>query len=195
MTAARTWRLKSGIIMFHLTMPSNAAPAAAIRRATAVFLDHVALVGAVQEVEVSTRSGGEYFQEWTDIMDSQDVVRRLERYPDLTAVQVRCDLRCEDSRGGSLEIPGGLTFWVQLAEVDSPPEDPVELNLTLDTDVYLPTSWGNDRDNRELAARNAPRFNLLLARLLRETGAHVESVSAEDYRGQVDATGILLPAP
>jgi hypothetical protein len=194
MTAARTWRVKSGIIMFHLTMPSNAEPAAAIRRATAAFLDQVGLIGAAGEVDVSTRAGGEYAQEWTDIVDIKDVVRRLEKYPDVTAVQIRCDLRCEDSCGARFEIPGGLTFWVQLAEVDSPPEDPLDLNLTLDTDVYLPMSWGDDRDNRELAARNAPRFNLLLAHLLRETGATVESVSAEDYRGQVDATGVLLPA-
>jgi hypothetical protein len=195
MTSVRTWRSKSGLIMFHLTMPSNLVPAAAIRRATATFLDQVALIGVAREVDVSTRSGGEYAHEWTDIVDSQDVVQRLDGYPDVTAVQIRCDLRCEDRHGGSFEIPGSLTFWVQQAEVDSPPEDPLELNLTLDTDIYVVRSWGDDRDNRELAARNAPRFNLFLTRLLRETGAAVDSVSADDYQGQVDATGILLPAP
>jgi len=193
MTAATTWRSKSGIIMFHLAMPSQAAPAAAIGRATTTFLGHVTMIGAAHEVEVSTRSGGEDALTWRDTGDRQQIEQRLEALADVTAVLVRCDLQCEDRNGGSFVIPLGLTFWVQLAEVDSDPDEPLELNVTLDTDVYLARTWGDDRDNRELAMRNAPRFNRFLATLLRDTGATVESVSADDYRGQVDATGIVLP--
>jgi hypothetical protein len=127
------------------------------------------------------------------VLDASHVAERLETYPDITRVFVTCDLRCEDDDGRELVIPGGLSFWVQLAEDDSPPDEPLEVNLTLDTDVYLARSWGEDRDNRALAARNAPRFNRFLAGFLRVTGAAVESVSADDYRGQVDATGIVLP--
>jgi hypothetical protein len=193
MTRPTTWRSKSGIIMFHLAMPSSGTPADAIRRATAVFLEQVKLVGAARDVEVSTRAGGEAAHAWSDVGDGGQVARRLEAYPDVTGVLVRCDLQCDDRDGGRFVIPAGLTWWVQLAEIDSPPDEPIELNVTLDTDVYLAHSWGDDRDNRELAARNAPRFNRFLAQLLRDTGAHVESVSADDYRGQVDAAGIVLP--
>ena len=193
MTAATTWRAKSGLIMFHLAMPSRGKPAASIRRATKALLDEVRLIGAAREVEVSTRSGGESAHEWSDALDGNLIAQRLEAYPDVTAVLVRCDLHCEDLHAREFVIPAGMTFWAQLAEIDSPAEEPLELNVTLDTDVYVAKSWGDDRDNRELALRNAPRFNRFLINLLRATGATVDSVSADDYRGQVEATGIVLP--
>lgn len=192
MTAATTWRSKSGIIMFHLAMPSSAAPAAAIRRAVEVFIHQVTSVGTVREVKVSTRAGGEDAEEWKVAGDEREIVQRLAECADVTAVLARCDLRCEDRDGEAFIIPGGLTFWVQLAEIDSPPEEPLEINVTLDTDVYIPKTWGDDRDNRELAMRNAPRFNRFLDALVRETGALIDSVSADDYPGQVDANGIVL---
>ncbi|HWU88161.1 MAG TPA: hypothetical protein VN253_12830 [Kofleriaceae bacterium] len=179
--------------MFHLTMPSGGTPLTAIRCATVVFLEQVKTIGIATSVEVSTRSGGEDALTWKGVLDGPRVGQRLEAYPDTTRVLVTCDLRCEDSDGREFTISDGLTFWGQLAEDDSPPDEPLEINLTLDTDVYLPKSLGEDRDNRVLAARNAPRFNRFLASFLRETGATVESVSAGDYRGQVDATGIVLP--
>ena len=191
---ATTWRSKSGIIMFHLAMPSDGLPLAAIRRAAATFLEQVALIGAAREVDVSTRSGGESAHTWRDVGSRSEIVQRLELLADVTAVLVRCDLQCEDRSGGSFVIPAGLTFWAQLADIDADPDEAIELNVTLDTDVYVARSWGTDRDNRELAMRNAPRFNRFLAELLRDTGATVESVSADDYRGEVDAAGFVLPA-
>jgi hypothetical protein len=194
MMAATTWRSKSGLIMFHLAMPSRGQPVASIRLATNVFLEAVKIIGVAREVEVSTRSGGEGAHEWSDVIDGPQIAQRLEAYPDITAVLIRCDLHCEDRDASRLAIPSGMTFWVQLVEVDSHPDAPLEMNVTLDADVYVAKSWGDDRDNRDLAQRNAPAFNRFLANLLRDTGATVESVSAEDYRGQVDATGIVLPA-
>lgn len=191
MTASSTWRIKSGIIMFHLTMPSNADSAAAIRRASAAFMDDVAAIGTPCNVAVSTRSGGEYAAEWTGVTDSTELARRLEHYADVTGVEIGCDLHCEDRGGGSFVIRSGLGFWVRLAEVDSPPDEPLELNVTLDTDVYLSKTWGEDRDNRELAALNAPRFNRFLVGLVRDTGATIESVSADDYPDQVNASGVV----
>jgi hypothetical protein len=193
MMAATTWRSKSGLIMFHLAMPSRGEPVVSIRRATEALLDQVNLIGAAREVEVSTRSGGESAHEWSDALDGNQIAQRLEGYPDVTAVLVRCDLHCEDRHASKFVIPAGMTFWAQLAEIDSPADEPLELNITLDTDVYVAKSWGDNRDNRELAVRNAPRFNRFLVNLLRDTGATVESVSADDYRGQVEATGIVLP--
>lgn len=193
MTTAKTWRSKSGIIMFHLAMPSGGQPAAAIRRAVASFLEHAAEIGAAQEMDVSTRAGGESAHTWRDVGDSAAITQRLEAFADLTAVLVRCDLQCEGRDGGSFVIPAGLTFWAQLADIDADPDEPIELNVTLDTDVYLARTWGDVRDNRELAMRNAPRFNRFLADLLRSTAATVESVSADDYPGQLDATGVVLP--
>jgi hypothetical protein len=194
MTAATTWRSKSGIIMFHIAMPSRGAPAAAIRHATEVFLEQVTAIGVARDVEVSTRSGGEGAHAWSDVVDGKRLAQRLEAYPDVTGVLVRCDLHCEDRDGRSFVIPAGMTLWAQLAEIDAPPDEPLEINVTLDTDVYLARSWGDDRDNHDLAVRNAPRFNRFLANLLRDTAASVESVSADDYRAQVDATGIVVPA-
>jgi hypothetical protein len=77
----------------------------------------------------------------------------------------------------------------------SSPDEPIEIAIVLNTDVYVATSWGDDRDNRALAVDNAPRFNAFLAYYLRDTGATLDEVSADDYPGQVDVTGIRLPTP
>ena len=45
--------------MFHLTMPSEGSPVAAIRRAAEVFLDHLQNIGAATAIEISTSSEGE----------------------------------------------------------------------------------------------------------------------------------------
>ncbi len=193
--AAETWRTKSGIIMFHLEMLSHGKPLVAIRRATKTFLQQVETIGTATTVDLSTRSGGEDVLRWTGIFDPVRMYQYLEAYPDTTRVWINCDLRCQDDGRREFVIPGGLYFWVQLMEVNSPPEKPLELNITLDTDIYIPKSWGRKRDNRTLAACNAPRFNQFLAVFLEQTGATVESVSADDYYGQVDVTGIVLHDP
>jgi hypothetical protein len=72
------------------------------------------------------------------------------------------------------------------------PDEPLEMTVALDTDIYLDRTWGEIRDNRVLAERNAPLFNQFLARLRYDTGAVIESVSADDYPGQVDETGMVL---
>src|SRR3954464_6109567 len=139
--AASTWRSKSGIIMFHVTMPSGGKPVVAIRRATATLLASVRRIGAAREMAVSGRSGGEDACTWRDMDDGKQIAQRLETLADITAALVRCDLHCEDRDDGRFVVPGGMTFWVQLAEIDSDPDEPLEINVTLDTDVYVARSW------------------------------------------------------
>lgn len=188
-----SWRTKSGIVMFHLTMPSHNDPVRAMRQATGEFIAELPVIGRPRSIVASTVVGGEHANTWTGELDAARVTFLLEACSDLTRVQVTCDLCCEGADGDVFAIPAGLTFWVQLAENDSRTDDPLEMTLVLDTDIYLAQTWGEDRDNRALAERNAPAFNRFLARLRRSTGAVVESVSADDYQGQVDENGIVLP--
>lgn len=178
--------------MFHLTMPSAGEPAAAMTQATTALLANLSTIGIATEIELSTRSKGEDAIEWANEIDAQSVASRLRAYPDLTGAKIRVALRCLDRDDQVFTIENGLLFWTQLAELDSPPDEPIEITLSLNTDVYMATSWGDDRNNRALAARNAPRFNAFLQAYVRDTDATVEDFSADDYPGQVDAAGLLL---
>ena len=178
--------------MFHLTAQSGGDPVAVMQRVAAAFVTGVPAIGVARSMSVSTHVGGEDAHEWDGVIGAAEIAQ-LAAHRDLTRFTMDCDLRCEDTEGHELVIRDGLTFWVQLAELDSPPTDPLEVTLALDADIYIAHSWGEDRDNRALAAINAPIFNRFLERLLRETGAVVESVSATGYKGQVDKTGIVLP--
>lgn len=180
--------------MFHLTMPSEGSPVAAIRRAAEVFLDHLQNIGAATAIEISTSSEGEDAIKWTDELDAKRVAQRLEMYSDTTCIKVRCDLHCVGDDDRELVIPNGMLFWSQLAELTSPPDERIEITISLNTDVYMATSWGDDRDNQALAVRNFPRFNAFLANYLRDTNSTVDEFSADDYPGQVDFMGIHLPA-
>jgi hypothetical protein len=191
MTVA-TYRVRRGIIMFHLTMPSAGDPVAAMTQATSALLTNLPSIGLATTVELSTRSKGEDAIKWTNEIDAPSVALRLQAYPDLTGAKIRVSLRCLGSDDQVFAIENGLLFWTQLAEPDSPPDEPIEITLSLNTDVYMATSWGDERDNRALAARNAPRFNAFLQAYARDTDATVEDFSADDYPGQVDAAGLVL---
>jgi hypothetical protein len=193
MTAA-TWRFRHGIIMFHLTMASAGRPVDAMIRATLEFLHHQRSIGAATAIELSTRKAGEDAIKWMDELDSEGVVRRLAAHPDITCIKVRCELRCVGSDDREFVIPNGMLFWSQLADLTSPPDEPIEIALSLNTGVYVPKSWGDDRNNRDLAMRNAPRFNAFLDHYLGDSGATVDDVSADDYPGQIGITGIRLSA-
>jgi hypothetical protein len=174
-------------------MPSGGEPVAAIGRATEVFLGHLPSIGDVTMIEISTRAEGEDAIKWTGELDARRVAQRLEAHPDTTCLKVRCDLRGVGADDRDLVIPDGMLFWSQLAELTSPPDEPIEITISLNTDVYVATSWGDVRDNRALAGRNAPRFNAFLAQFVGNTGATVDQYSADDYDGQVAITGIRLP--
>ncbi len=58
-------------------------------------------------------------------IDAAQVIRRLDDRPDVTRVVLICDLVCENTDGRAFVIPAGPTFWVQLADDDAPPSEPL----------------------------------------------------------------------
>ena len=195
MSADRTWRSKSGLLMFHLDMPTGGRPSESIIRASRVFLDKVGAIGSATIMEVSTHAGGENAFTWTDLANGVAIADRLAAHAELWRVSVSSDLRIETMDHGELVLYRAMRFWAQTIEDDSPPDAPIELTLVLDTDIYLARTWGDERDNRALASLNAPRFNRFFMSFLSETGAQVDSISDDDYHGQLDETGVCLAEP
>ena len=86
-----TWRMKSGIIMFHLTVPSSGDPVLAMRSTTIGFVAQLPAIGPAFAMTVSTRADGEDAHEWTGEMDMVRVSALLRAHSDLTGVLLTCD--------------------------------------------------------------------------------------------------------
>ncbi len=190
---AETWRRGSGLISFHLVLPSRQRPAEAMARFASWMIDHAPMIGEVRDVSLSTLSDGEDVITWrAGNIDKYSIEREIAARPDAARVMFGCDLLCRDIDDAEIRIRDGMTTYVELASLDRPdPAAPLELTLILDTDIYAATSWAATRDNHVLAERNAPAFNRFLHDLTITAGASLTGVDAPDYRGQVGPGGFV----
>jgi len=109
-------------------------------------------------------------------------------------------LELREEPAAEIYFSSGQDFWPAMSLVVRTSVEPESLagsmrEIVNEVDKSVPVSDVKTMDHVVSASITQPRFNLFLNQLLRETGAAVDSVSADDYRGQVDATGVLLPAP
>jgi hypothetical protein len=95
--------------------------------------------------------------------------------------------------------PGNGDDWIQQAgflelAIDEHTADShtIGLHLSIDIDIYSPTTWGKQRDNHILAALNAPRLSKFLAIVHGHLGGTCDAIDAEDYPGLVDETGFRI---
>ncbi len=76
------------------------------------------------------------------------------------------------------------------ADEQSKPRSLDQSLVSLDVDVYSPSTWGQQRDNGGLARTNGPLLSNFLAALRELVGAQLgRSIDADDYAGHVDASG------
>ncbi|WP_261249112.1 hypothetical protein [Laspinema olomoucense] len=64
--------------------------------------------------------------------------------------------------------------------------------LGLDVDIYAELSWGEQRDNTQLAQLNGPRLSAFLHRLEEDIPAEFLRLDAPDYKDIVDRYGCLV---
>ena len=95
----------------------------------------------------------------------------------------------------SLDADGVDTWLRRMAHVwldfdESLPENgSIMFDLSLDVDIYSPVTWGDSRDNRELARRNGPRLTAFLRSIQEKLGGVLFDIDASYSCGQVDENG------
>lgn len=153
------------------------------------------------KVEVATLSQGD----GTCVLDlrepgASDALQAfLSRTEEVVGVTVDLTLRCEDQERRPFDLEHGALLWINIRLTESgtldPASDaPIYLRVQLNVDIYAPKSWGWERDNTGLAARNGPRLAAFLERIERDVPAALLEIDAEDYRGMIGPRGFLSPA-
>lgn len=189
-----SWTTGSGLVTFNLKIPQHGSPAVQLANATSIILENAHIVGSLTYASLSTLSEGEDAVEW-DVgeLETQAIIRAVQEHTDTARVELTFDLRCRDTNDVEFVIARGMDCRIERGSlVDPNATDPLEITISLDTDVYSPVTWGQERDNRSLAARNAPLFNQFLLAVRARTAASVGPVHAEDYAGQVGPDGFKV---
>jgi hypothetical protein len=194
MMTTATWTTGSGLVTFNLKISQQGSPADQLAHATSVVLEHAHTVGDLTYASLSTLSEGEDAIEWNaGELDPEAIIRAVQVHADAARVELSFDLRCRGADDAEFVIARGMDCWIERGSlVDPAATDPLEITIALDTDVYSPVTWGEDRDNRLLAARNAPLFNQFLLAVRHGTGAAPGPIHAEDYAGHVGPDGFKV---
>jgi len=189
-----TWTTGSGLVTFNLKIPQHGSLAVQLANATSIILENARTIGNLTYASLSTLSEGEDAVEWgAGEPETKAIIRAVQEHTDAARVELTFDLRCRGADGVEFVIAGGMDCWIEKGSLTDPnATDPLELTISLDTDVYSPVTWGQERDNRSLAARNAPVFNQFLLAVRERTGASVGPVHAEGYAGQVGPDGFKV---
>ncbi len=211
MNEANTWRWSSGLAGWNyrpVVVTSDEPSAAPL---VSPKLRNIWLSGLVERlpsllgdfayatmVEVATLSQGEdaCTLDLREAGSSSALLGFIERTDDVVYISIDLTLCCEDLECQHLELDRGAILWIciELTEtgaLDPSVSAPVRLRLQLNVDIYAPRSWGKERDNAVLAARNGPRLAAFLDRLERDIPVELIDIDAEDYRGMIGPRGFF----
>ena len=222
MIESQTWRRKGGLALWNYDLCSSFAGEESIQLlsnskqrknwlGTRVCQAIYALKGfaRAEEVSIWTLSSGED----TYVIDLcvKGAFGKLEQIlrctNDITDVQFSLMLLVEavspSNEVEQYEIDGGadLGFYIELDELgklDVSFQPPIWLTFSLDVDIYAPTSWGQIRENSQLAVLNSPRLSKFLQRLEHDVPAKLMSIDADDYQGMIGSHAFFayrLPNP
>jgi hypothetical protein len=189
-----TWTTGSGLITFSLKIPQCGGQAVQMANATSVVLEHARAIGDLTYASLSTLREGEDAVEWNSgELEAVAILRAVQESADAARVELTFDLRCRGADGAEFVIASGMDCWIERSSLSDPnASGPMEITISLDTDVYSEVTWGEERDNRLLSACNAPLFNQFMSAVRQRTGAVVGSVHADDYAGQVGPDGFKV---
>jgi hypothetical protein len=189
-----TWTTGSGLVTFNLKIPQHGSTAVQLANATSIIIENAHALGNLTYASLSTLSEGEDAVEWiSGEPETQAIIRAVQEHADTARVELTFDLRCRGADDVEFMIARGMDCWIERGSLTDPDaSDPLEITISLDTDIYSAVTWGQVRDNRSLSARNAPLFNQFLLAVRERTGASEGSVHAEDYAGQVGPDGFKV---
>jgi hypothetical protein len=192
-----TWRCKSGCIGFEYSLEPLKGELAStqIRRVATQLVAALAPLAVVTNNDFGTVLLGECVGEFSGSEAGQLLVSALKTVSDVSDFQIECSLLCRDENLQTFAIDPGMSIRIERADKsDSGNHSPLELYLSLDTDVFVSVT-DVDRDNRKIAQINAPVFNKFLQQLKMAGGAlrRIDSDYFNYLPELITAEGFVVP--
>jgi hypothetical protein len=190
-----TWRLKGGLARWSMVAREwpGGDPRAWYRDAAVTAVGLLNDFAVAEHVWLTTEAEGEL--EERVVLPPADpqggLAAAFAAHPDTYAAVVTLALLLVTEPSAPAQpFPRSARLAIELEqEEDRAPL--LSLFLSIDADIYAPTTWGEQRDNRVLAAANGPRLTRFLRALQDRLGAEVNGIDAISYPGQVDANGFV----
>ena len=148
----------------------------------------------LNSVAVSTESGGEDAFGAKDAsqireLNLEGLIARESIVQITTWLNLFVDIEPGD---GSTLLNNAARLWLEPADADLDSDVAVDITLSIDVDLYLPLTWGEDRNNRALAEINGPRLTRFLSFLRDQLGGRLTLMDIEGYAGLANETGFAL---
>jgi hypothetical protein len=188
----KTWRWRGGLVYWSYTIPARSGESAVqcLERAVLWALDILRPFARARAIAVSTREQGD---------DAHKLQGPEVSLPALHAalgplgaphkVIMTLDLAVMlDDTNVETWLDKAARLYVEMDE-QSETDHSVTMWLSLDVDIYSPTTWGESRDNAELARLNGPRLSQFLDAIREQLGGKLDDIDVGDYDGHVDENG------
>jgi hypothetical protein len=190
------WNLASSLAVWAFVLPRADGESfqSALKRHTATALAALRPFARVERVEWVTASHGEDAAVLCPQgeLDMREVDSVFERLTDVIEVSAWLDLRCVSSRGEGFVVRQGGSLRVILVESEvAGGAERLQLELSLDADLYSPRTYGAIRENARLAAANGPRLSEFLRAARDRMGGTIREIEAASYEGLVSDEGFV----
>lgn len=187
-----TWRWKSGLASWSYSLPARPGETTVqcLDRCVVDSMGRPSPFARISMVTVGTRERGDHAYRFRDAeIDSVRVHEAIVGPEEVQRVILTLDLGVtlgEDETETWLERAASLFFeFDEQSEVDHS----IKMWLSLDVDIYSPTTWGDSRDNAERARRNGPRLTQFLQMVQNVLGGTLEAIDTDGYTDHVDENG------
>ena len=188
-----TWQWRGGLVRWSYTVPARTEESAAqcLERSVIETLAILGPFARVGGISITTHDHGDDAHHYNGPDIDVPKLREAIRDPGGTKVVfLELDLSViPETTGSDTWLPQAARVFFELDE-QSEQDHSTKLWISLDVDIYSPTTWGSEtRDNAELARLNGPRLSQFLAAIRRTFDARLENIDVGDYDGHVDENG------
>lgn len=124
-------------------------------------------------------------------VDGASVEAIFDALPDVVEVTMWLDLRCVSSTGVEFVIRQAANLHLLL--LGEPGSERIQLELSLDADIYSARTLGRKSENQTLASLNGPRLTAFLRGVREQMGATVKTIASTPYRDLANDDGFHVP--
>lgn len=187
-----TWQWRGGLVQWSYTVPARSEESAAqcLERSVVETLTILSPFARVGAISTTTYDDGDDAHQFNGPDIDLPALREAIRDPGGDQGRNHGPRPLGDAGGAGTDtwLGGGAVVFFELDE-QSEQDHSTKLWMSLDVDIYSPTTWGESRDNAELARLNGPRLSQFLAAIRQQLGAKLEDIDVGDYDGHVDENG------
>jgi hypothetical protein len=187
------WDLGSAIAVwtFVVSRAESENLQVALKRHTTTVLALLKPFARIERIEWITDSAGDDAAEVrTDgEVEVERVEATFETLIDVIEVTMWLDLTCVSSTGVEFVIRQGANL--HLLVLGDTGSERIQLELSLDADIYSPRTLGRKRENQTLASLNGPRLAAFLRGVREQMGGTVRTIASLSYEDLATDEGFL----